>query len=410
MEHFKFILNLISKIMENATIYNVTQVEDDKLYNYYNGSELNDTIVNETTKEKCSNCESLLSEIAVIYSKKYHVYVSLIVCIFGTIANILNIIVLTRKEMACAPINRILTGLAIADMLIMVEYIPFAYYYYIVLPGKMNFPYFWAMFMLFHTHFTQILHTISICLTLTLAIWRYFAVRYPNETHIMCTDIRCTLGIILSYILPFLLCIPTYFIFKIESTKILEDKNYILYHVDLSGIAKKNDIFLLVNIWIYSVVIKLLPCCILVVITCWLISTLIAAKKRKELLRNYNMCSMPEGNKKRTKIERRSYRTTKMLIAIVILFIITELPQGIFGLVIGIKGVCFFTKCYQKFGAIMDILALINGSINFILYCWMSRMFRLTFGQLFKPKIIAKWAQTTDECTTFRRTEETSFN
>ena len=39
-----------------------------------------------------------------------HGYLSLVVCIFGTIANILNIVVLTRKEMNGSPINRILTG------------------------------------------------------------------------------------------------------------------------------------------------------------------------------------------------------------------------------------------------------------------------------------------------------------
>lgn len=41
---------------------------------------------------------------------RVHGYLSLVVCIFGTIANILNIAVLTRKEMNGSPINRILTG------------------------------------------------------------------------------------------------------------------------------------------------------------------------------------------------------------------------------------------------------------------------------------------------------------
>ena len=41
---------------------------------------------------------------------KIHGYVSVIVCIFGTIANLLNITILTRKEMNVSPINRILTG------------------------------------------------------------------------------------------------------------------------------------------------------------------------------------------------------------------------------------------------------------------------------------------------------------
>lgn len=56
---------------------------------------------------------------------------------FGTIANILNVVVLTKKDMAKAPINRILKWLAVADMFIMLEYIPFAFYQYICKrPGK----------------------------------------------------------------------------------------------------------------------------------------------------------------------------------------------------------------------------------------------------------------------------------
>lgn len=48
----------------------------------------------------------------------------------------------------------------------------------------------------------------------------------------------------------------------------------------------------------------------------------------------------------------------------------------------------------------MDILALINSGINFILYCTMSRQFRNTFSILFKPKFLTRWvpvAQTNDD-------------
>lgn len=39
----------------------------------------------------------------------------------------------------------------------------------------------------------------------------------------------------------------------------------------------------------------------------------------------------------------------------------------------------------------MDILALINSGINFILYCSMSRQFRKTFTLLFRPKFFDRW-------------------
>lgn len=136
------------------------------------------------------------------------------ICIFGTIANIFNVIVLTRKEMAKAPINIILKWLAVTDIFVMLEYIPFSIYMYLIFPSKCNsmtssellnfdnhlastlkeitayikfnvfpfpdrrdFQYGWAVYLLFHMHFTQVLHTISISLTVTLAIWRYIAIK-----------------------------------------------------------------------------------------------------------------------------------------------------------------------------------------------------------------------------------------
>lgn len=44
----------------------------------------------------------------------------------------MNIAVLTRRDMAAAPINRLLKWLAVADVFVMVEYVPFAIYKYLV--------------------------------------------------------------------------------------------------------------------------------------------------------------------------------------------------------------------------------------------------------------------------------------
>lgn len=44
-------------------------------------------------------------------------------------------------------------------------------------PGQVDRPYSWALYLLFHSHFTQILHTASILLTLSLAVWRYIAIK-----------------------------------------------------------------------------------------------------------------------------------------------------------------------------------------------------------------------------------------
>ncbi|XP_043277628.1 G-protein coupled receptor dmsr-1 [Venturia canescens] len=379
MNRFKNYTHILGKL-------NITEEDLDYMNNF-----------NTETALPVCYCSGPIRELAQSY-KRYHGYVALMVCIFGTVANVLNVVVLTRKDMAAAPINRILTGLAIADMLVMVEYIPFAVYEYFVLPERQMFPYGFAVFVLFHMHFTQLLHTISIALTLTLAVWRYIAIRFPEYNHSWCTAARCRLALWSSFLAPMIACAPSYLVFGIKEKKVYENgKEELLYHVD--NYSRKRILYQL-NFWVLGVVVKLIPCVILTVISCWLIKALYRVKGRKQVLRGYNPCVATNNgpvSRRPSKSERRADRTTRMLVAVLLLFLVTEIPQGVLGLLSGVLGDCFFRNCYHNFGEIMDILALLNGAINFILYCSMSRQFRTTFGQLFKPRIMKKWQPATQQ-------------
>lgn len=123
-------------------------------------------------------CNSDVRAIGDIYKSEIHGILSLMVCTFGIVANLLNIVVLTHKELSATPINRILTGLAVTDLLVMLEYVPFSIYMYFVhVRSKLYFTYAGSLFILIHMHFSQLLHTISIFQTLTLAICRHVAIR-----------------------------------------------------------------------------------------------------------------------------------------------------------------------------------------------------------------------------------------
>jgi hypothetical protein len=91
----------------------------------------------------------------------------------------------------------------------------------------------------------------------------------------------------IAYTLPPIICIPSYFIFKIKATMVIENGEVIvLHHVGLSEVAKGNDELLYyVNFWIYGVIIKLLPCAVLTVISCWLIKALYKVNRRKQALK-----------------------------------------------------------------------------------------------------------------------------
>ena len=177
--------------------------------------------------------------------------------------------------------------------------------------------------------------------------------------------------------------------FDIHTAVVLEPNGpMILYHVDSDEEGQLYQI----NFWVHAVVIKLLPCFILTMISLWLIREVYSANEHQKKIRVYNACPTNDKTLKRLyKGDRRTNRTTKMLVAVLLLFLVTELPQGVLGLLSGALGRCFFKRCYDLFGELMDALALLNGAINFVLYCSMSRQFRMTFRQLMWRAHIHRW-------------------
>ncbi|XP_011647539.1 sex peptide receptor [Pogonomyrmex barbatus] len=355
-----------------------------------------------------------------------HGWASLLVCIFGSIANVLNIAVLTRREMQ-SPTNMILTGLAVADLLVMIEYIPYAIHMYLYKRSRKDtFTYGWSIFVLFHSNFAQVCHTISICLTVTLAVWRYIAVAHPQRNREWCSDKRTFLMIAFAYVSCPILCIPLYINTEVRSqvevldewgmsvnlTKLQQTSNgtslegmtnTTLYFVKLTE-SPISNVLNDINVWIYSVVIKLIPCVALTGLSIKLVKVLLEAKRRRKKLTTKNIaikmgngkehtCEKPKKKRKANDKERQTDRTTGMLLAVLLLFLLTELPQGILGLLSVIVGPSFFKTCYIMLGDVIDILTLINSAINFILYCTMSRQFRTTFNQLFcnRWRLIGRW-------------------
>lgn len=333
-----------------------------------------------------------------------HGYVSLMVCLFGMLANTMNIIVLTRKDMI-SPTNAILTGLALADNLVMIDYIVYAMHTYILVQRSLEekFSYPWAVYVFIHSHFTQVFHTISIWLTLTLAVWRYLSVAHPLNSRQWCTLNRALIAIVIAYVGSPILCIPTYLTSTIRDKDLtVEDplfpdlnETVKVYFVDESEMAKTNKSLVKINFWTYSVIVKIIPCLALTILSYCLVSALVNARERRDQLKRNRSTTKSNSSSGEECEGRHTDRTTIMLLAILILFLITEIPQGILVLlsvILDDNNDAFFRNCYTAFNEVMDILALINGAINFILYCAMSRQFRQTFIRLFRPKILDKWS------------------
>jgi len=136
--------------------------------------------------------------------------------------------------------------------------------------------------------------------------------------------------------------------------------NTTLYFVKLTETPMSN-ILKDVNFWIYSVVIKLIPCLALTVLSFKLLKVLLEAKRRRKNLTTKNTAikmgngkehiyEKPKKKKKTTDKERQTDRTTMMLLVVLLLFLLTEMPQGILGLLSATLGTEFFKTCYVMLG------------------------------------------------------------
>ncbi|KAF7635653.1 G_PROTEIN_RECEP_F1_2 domain-containing protein [Meloidogyne graminicola] len=91
------------------------------------------------------------------------------------------------------------------------------------------------------------------------------------------------------------------------------------------------------------------------------------------------------GTNATTSVNQRTDRTTRMLLAIVCVFLFTELPQGIIAVMSGMFSEEFRSHIYNNLGDILDLLSLCNALASFVIYCTMSAQFRNEFRRVFLP-------------------------
>ncbi|CAF3318076.1 unnamed protein product [Rotaria sp. Silwood2] len=330
--------------------------------------------------------------------RTYHGVISSFVCIFGLTCNLFNIIVLTRPLMRSST-NIILTSLAISDLIKMLFVLPAAILFYCLqINERKSEPdftsHFQVTFYMIQMLVALTLHCISTWLTVLLAGFRYVFLSCRTLTASVSRADRALIGVSTVVIVSTLLCIPSYIEHRIVENFINDTsslKNYTnilpLYRFEETKLSKylslRGTVFVL-----HSVMFKLIPCFLLLVFSFLLIHQLRNALAKAERLQKHSIISLNMMNNGRIRGRRRekeNRRTTLMLVIVCVLFLITELPQGAILLLafLSKKKSKYYYQIYQQLGDTFDILALINNSVNFILYCLMSRAFRDTFKQTF---------------------------
>ena len=99
--------------------------------------------------------------------------------------------------------------MALADILLDIEYVPFILYnYFLALEGPEKYSWGWSAYMIFHANFSVIIHNVSVWLTLSVAIWRFIMIRFHHLVPVYCTIRRCHILLFSAYgkLLDLMLC------------------------------------------------------------------------------------------------------------------------------------------------------------------------------------------------------------
>lgn len=210
---------------------------------------------------------------------KIHGFVALILCPLGVISNIFNVIVLNQPSMI-SPINFLLTALAISDGLLMISYVPFAAYF-LVGRHMTAASYDWCVFLLIHINLQNLLHSTSSNIVVVLASFRVLYVRYLVKCQELCSMRRAQIALLIVLIVSTILTIPcavSHHIIQRDADGPDPIDPYTAYMVTYID----NPLLIGYLYWNTAIFIKLLPLIALTMLSLIIITTI---KKRNAKMR-----------------------------------------------------------------------------------------------------------------------------
>ena len=283
---------------------------------------------------------------------------SVVICI-GVIGNILNIIVLTRKNMKSMGYIY-LRVLALSDCGALLLDITYAADLYARKPKTNTIAAFYGAHIEFPLK--QSLNATSTLLVLTLTLERYIALCFPLKSKRLLTSRNIKLSVVVCLIFAIFFNIPRAF----ERTIV---PKYNIVHNMTLYMDKSLSKFALTSYYnvhkiLYTILFQFMPLTFLFILNLKIIVEL--KKLRKKRLENLN--------KDDKRANKRELGMTVMLIGIVIMFCILVVPGAIAYILASDDSlsVFIFTCC-------ADVLGEMNFAVNFFIYCACSDQFRSTF-------------------------------
>lgn len=264
-----------------------------------------------------------------------------------------------RKRMR-TPTNIILVFIAVSDSLTGLVTLPatfhiFTNHHFLLTKDWCN------AAMITRLYISRAFHTVSVWQTLLLGVHRFLQVRWPNLAQKVCTTKKTLIMIFFIYVAAFL----------VHSFHAFDPKVHEGFCVwRLPAECGWSCAY----IWITLLLCHLLPCIALIVL---------AANMMRALNKLNNNIDMHTGVNRR---KERNRKVTLVVVLIVLIFLIPELPYGIFYLMIvtlrhSNKNI-FPLRTNRIVHTAYEILLIVSYHLNFWVYCLMIQSFRNLMKQV----------------------------
>uniref|UniRef100_A0A915DEA8 G-protein coupled receptors family 1 profile domain-containing protein n=1 Tax=Ditylenchus dipsaci TaxID=166011 RepID=A0A915DEA8_9BILA len=360
------------------------------------------------------------------YDSFVHQFIYHVLCLTGVVANICIVVVLLRPNMRKNPFNLFLIAIAICDLTLMASYF---IYKQVELCHPWYFEFSWIIFTYAYAVLSVFVHSASLWMTVNMAVLRYLVLRKSASSgSTLNTYSAASISIVAGVVISLIGSAPNMLRYQIQDNGLLEvpsaclvnSSRYAKFYVrgqqvhayTLSQPNFWSCSWERFSFWTAGLMLKIIPCLLLTVFMTLLVRMLMEARERRLRLCQGNSSAVPTTGPNTTSsvnnnnhtttpsnpatnrpssataavtnsnCKTQAERTTAMLTIIVGgCILITELPQGILVLAIGVKPQVRFAM--QQLGNVIDLLSLLNSSVNFILYSTMSNLFRHEFLQTF---------------------------